>query len=668
MSRKKLKPVEKTAGNIKMPAPERNDSDFLTPHPRSNKWLLYAALLIAVVVLFTYRGAFNNEFVDWDDFTYVVNNDLVKNNGETGLREIFTRPVSSNYHPVTILSMRLNSNSCKTCPQGISPAPFIRWNVILHILNSILVLVLVYLISRRNLFISFFTAIIFGVHPMHVESVAWIAERKDVLSSFFFLAGLIAYIIYRRGTGKAGAALIVSAFLLFVLACLSKATAVVFPLVLILLNFWISNTEEKKSPKDSLRETFSLKNLLILAPFFLVSFFLGMLAFRIQNGENFMGLLDLGKSAPDVVNAVGPFSFWQRAEVGSYGFIVYLVKFFTPFNLSNFYPYPGTPEFNSQALEIILKLSPAVFITILILVVYSLKKTSLLAFGTTFYLITIVLVLQFISVGYAIIADRYTYLPYIGLSFILAVFIDKTGGKRKKPAIFLAGCFIILMIFLSGKRIEVWRDTGTLWSNVIDKFPDVEISRRSRGKYYSKIALQAKNAVDKKTYEEKALTDFKVAIKSGSKNSEVFEGAGVIYGSTGDLQNAIVCLDKAVALDRSNGSIYYNRALTLSKMNRYDEAVSDYTQALELQPQKAQKIRTNRSNLLLDMSRFKEAIPDLDFLIDADRNNFVLYYNRAVARLQLNDREGAISDFQKVLMLKPDDVMSQLQLKKLTGR
>lgn len=668
MSRKKTKPEIKSDPPRGNAEPKRSEYDFLTASRNNHKWLLYAALLITAIVLFTYRGAFNNQFVDWDDFTYVVNNDLVRNDGNTGLKEIFTRPVSSNYHPVTILSMRLNSNICKTCPQGISPAPFIRWNVILHILNSILVLVLVYLLTSRNLFISFFTAIIFGVHPMHVESVAWIAERKDVLSSFFFLAGLISFIIFKRREGGRRIVWIGSAFLLFVLACLSKATAVVFPVVLILIDFWISNTDQKRSVKDSIREAVSIKNMFMLLPFFLVSLFFGMLAIRLQSGENFMGFLEMGKSSPDVVNAAGPFSAWQRFQTGSYGFVVYLVKFFAPFNLSSFYPYPGTPEFSSQILDTILKISPVLFVTILGLVIFSMRKTTLFAFGSGFYFLTVALVLQFISVGYAIIADRYSYLPYIGIAFILAALIDKSNVKRRRILMYGSGCFIVFMIILSGKRIEVWSDTATLWSNVIDKFPNVEISRKTRGKYYSKIALQAKNAVDKKSYEDKALADFTVAIKSGSKNPEVFEGAGVIYGSKGDLQNAILCLNKAVALDPSNGNIYYNRALTLGKMNRFDEAISDYTRALELQPQKAQKIRTNRSNLLLGTGRFIEAIPDLDFLISEDPDNFILYYNRAVARLQLNNPNGAVSDFQRVLMLKPDDLMSRIQLKKLTGK
>ena len=148
-----------------------------------------AMVLLLVLVLFTYSKSFKNSFVDWDDFTYVVNNDLVRTPGDTYFKDLFLTPVSSNYHPLTILSMRISSNVCGTCPAGISPAPFIRGNVVLHMLNTLLVFILVFLLCKRDILISFLVAAVFGVHPMHVESVAWISERKDVLYTFFFSSG-----------------------------------------------------------------------------------------------------------------------------------------------------------------------------------------------------------------------------------------------------------------------------------------------------------------------------------------------------------------------------------------------------------------------------------------------------------------------------------------------
>ena len=147
---------------------------------------LFAGFLIAVLVLITYSSATKNDFVGWDDSEYVINNNLVRNPGENWLKDVFTTVVALNYHPLTIMSLRLNNNDCSTCRDGISPKPFIRGNIALHLLNSILVFLLIYLLSNRNILISFLVAAVFGVHPMHVESVAWVSERRDVLilSSF----------------------------------------------------------------------------------------------------------------------------------------------------------------------------------------------------------------------------------------------------------------------------------------------------------------------------------------------------------------------------------------------------------------------------------------------------------------------------------------------------
>jgi Flp pilus assembly protein TadD len=634
---------------------------------RNTHLLIFLSIAIVVLVLTTYWNAFNNDFVDWDDFTYVVNNDLVRNPGNAYVKDLFTTPISSNYHPLTILSLRLNNNACASCPNGISPAPFIRWNVILHILNAILVLVLVYLLSNRNILVSFITAAIFAVHPMHVESVAWISERKDVLYTFFFLAGLIAYLNFKRATRGKNLWLILT-FLLFVLSCLSKATAVVFPVVLILINFWIYNTEEDGPIQKALKNAVSIKNLLPLVPFFLVSVFLGLMAYRIQHGSNFLGILDLSKNIPDVVDKIANFSVLQRIQISSYGFVLYIIRFFAPFNLSAIYPYPDIQEFSQAPFAIFLYMAVAGVILITFFVIRSLRKTKLYAFGFAFYFITIALVLQFITVGYAIMADRYSYLPYVGLSFIPAMIIAKSSKKVKIILLILSFCFIVMMIFQAKRQTEVWSNTETLWSNAIKRYPHLELPRRSRGKYYSKKSLEAKSETEMKMYEDKALVDFKEAIKAGSKSADVFQGTGVIYGSKGDLKNAVLLLNVAISIDPKKGSAYYNRAIMFDKLNQKEEAIRDYNMALIYDPERALEILNNRSNLFLETGRFREAIIDFDYLISIKSNNFYYYSNRAFARLKLNDIKGAVSDYQKALQLQPDDQFIRLQLQKLIDR
>jgi tetratricopeptide (TPR) repeat protein len=625
--------------------------------------LILAALGLAVLVFIAFHKALDNQFVDWDDFTYVVNNDLVRDKENTGIKEIFTTPVSSNYHPLTILSMRLNAAECSTCPEGISPKPFIKWNIILHTADTILVLLLIYILTGGNLLIAAVTAVIFGIHPMHVESVAWISERKDVLYTFFFLPGLITYVKFKE-TGKY--IWLTFSFVLFILSCLSKGMAVVFPVVLILINFWYDR-RTFTSFKDFLKGLFSLKTALLLTPFFIVSLFFGLLAFKIQSGMNFLGILNMAGSSPDVVNAAGPFTFFQILQHAGYGFVTNVTKFFVPVNLSAFYPYPGSREFISGTYSLLVKLSPLLMLAIAIAALISARKTKLFAFGLGFFLLTIILVLQLIPVGYAITADRYTYLSYLGLAFIAGSLVAGSGRFRIW-LLTITGIWITAFIFITIRQNEVWSNTESLWSNTIEKFPGVEVARRSRGKYYSKMAFAAADSRQRKRYEDLALEDFLSAVRSGSKNAEVYEGAGVIYGARGKNEESLKFLDSAIRLDSSNGSIFYNRALSLSKAGRKEEAVEDYTKALRLSPEKSVRIHTNRSNLLLSMGKFAEVIEDLDFLIKNDPGNADNYYNRAVARQVTNDLKGAIDDYRKVLEINPKDEVAAWQLRELQAK
>jgi protein O-mannosyl-transferase len=625
---------------------------------------LITGLVLIILVLITYQGAFKNDFVDWDDYSYVINNDLVRNPGDSYVKELFTTPVSSNYHPLTILSMRLNNNVCATCPNKISAAPFIWGNVILHILNTLLVLIFVYLVSNRNILVSFLVAAVFGLHPMHAESVAWIAERKDVLYTFFFLSGLIAYLKFLNDDRRKHLWLLFS-FFLFLLSCLSKATAVVFPVVLILLNFFTYYKDEEKPVISALKKTFSLTNISILLPFFIVSLFIGMMAYRIQSGENFFGLLNLSKSAPDVVNVVGPFSILQRFEVACYGFVVYIIKFFVPVNFSAIHPYPAFKEFNQGSFAISLILSVVAVILIAIMTIRSVRKTRLYVFGLSFYFITVGLVLQFITVGIAITAERYSYLPYVGLSIIPATLIAGSTKAKRIILLIISGCFIVMCMIISRQQVKVWANSETLWTQAIDRYPHLELPRRSRGKYYSKKSLAAKREAEIKMYEEKALVDFTEAIKAGTKSADVFQGTGVIYASKGDLNNAIKLLNIALSIDPKKGAAYYNRALVYDRMNKKEEAIKDYNMALIYNPDWALQILNNRSNLFLETGRFKEAAGDFDYLIFLKGNNYLYYSNRAYARLQLKDVQGAISDYRKALELKPDDQLSRANLQKL---
>jgi protein O-mannosyl-transferase len=609
-----------------------------------------SVLVLSILVLVTFWKSFSNAFVDLDDYTYVVDNNLVRNTSETTIKDVFSKPGSLNYHPLTILSLRLNINKCPDCIDGISPAPFIKWNVIIHLLNTILVLLLIYQITEKNLFVSFFVAAIFGVHPMHVESVVWISERKDVLYSFFFLSGLLAYLKYLNARDKLSQKWIWLGvtFMLFIMSCLSKAMAVVFPLVLILLKFRTQNITDSKTVKESVKACLSFKTLLPLIPFLLASLFFGILAISINNHNSFTA--------------------WHRIQYASYGLVMYIVRFFVPMNQVAVYPYPTLAEYQAGGFFSLFSLAPVIVLLVSGLVIYSIKKTRLFVFGIGFFFVTIMMVLQFISVGVAIISDKYTYLPYIGLAFVPAVLIGEQIKKKRVVWYALPAGFVVIMLILSLKQISVWRNSETLWTNVINRYPNQETARSIRGIYYSKLSARAKDINEENLYDDKALADFLVAIKAETPRADVYEAAGRIYGKNGKLNNALFCFDKAIQKKPGNGSAYYNRGITFGLLKRYSEAINDYNHALLYAPQKAIEIRTSRSNIFLSLGRIKEAIADLDYLISRDNKNVVLYYNRGVARQHLNNFPGAIADFRRALEISPNDTLSTEMLQKLIGK
>ena len=266
--------------------------------------VLISVAVIIIVTYFVFSPSLQNDFTNWDDPTYVTDNPLVVNNA-VPVKEIFKTPVSLNYHPVTILSLAWNYQNGKLNPKG-----YHEENVIFHLLNTLLVFLFIFLLTRRNLLMAAIVALFFGIHPMHVESVSWVSERKDVLYVFFFLAGLITYL---RFLDTKRILWYILTLLLFVLSCLSKGMAVVFPVIMLLIDY-LRN--------DKLQ----LKIIFNKIPFFVLSLVFGVISFRIQSGG--------------AIADMQVFTIFQRMMFASYGAIMYVVKFFAPVNLSAFYPYP----------------------------------------------------------------------------------------------------------------------------------------------------------------------------------------------------------------------------------------------------------------------------------------------------------------------------------------
>ena len=411
-------------------------------------WGLYLAGLL-VLTFVVYGPSLRNGFVNWDDNFYVAMNPVL---ARPSLTALLTTPVAANWHPLTVASLLLDYRI-----SGTTPATYHWINLLLHVANTALVFVFVRALSRNRFWTTVVTAFFFGIHPMHVESVAWIAERKDVLYGFFYLLALIAYV--RRVDGG-GVGWLWAAFVAMALSVLAKPAAVVLPLSLLAID-WFR------------RRQFDARLWMEKAPFFAIGIAGGLVNLAVQKS---LGALTIPH----------PWSLVAKVYFASYALVAYVAKLFVPVHLSGVYPYPAVgaalpPRYS------------AAFLAVLILVplaIVAVRRNRAALFGIAFFFINIALVLQLITVGTAVLAERYTYLPYIGLFFALAWPLDDRGGSAWSRGLrrALAALFVLLGIFSVAQtwsRCSVWHDPETFWSDAIRKHPgEIVPAYVNRGSYY----------------------------------------------------------------------------------------------------------------------------------------------------------------------------------------
>ena len=488
---------------------------------------------IFIILLFTfiaYLPVLKAGFVNWDDPQYVYENTLLTSFSH--LKEILTTPVQGNLHPLTMLSLAFNYSI-----SGQNAWSYHLLNLLFHLANTILVYILARRLSKENEIISITTALLFALHPMHVESVAWVSERKDVLYSFFYLLGLISYTKY-SDTNKRIPYLL--SLIWLVLSLASKPAAVIFPVAL----FTIDLLRKRK---------FNLLLITEKIPFFVVSAVLGYLTLHIQSTEG-------------ATQGQNYFGFNDRFFFGFYGFLMYISKLIFPVNLVPFYPFPAVKE----SLPFLYYLSPVFFIAICFLCIKTIKNSIVFAFGFSFYFLNLILVLQFFIVGSAIIADRYTYIPYIGIFYIIGWLIDKWQGKSLKKAFV---CIVIPGIILSTltyNQAQTWKNSSTLWDHAINVHPSFR-AYNNRGLVYQ---VEGNN--------EKALEYYNKIIKMTPNYAEVYINRGILFANEKKFAESLKDYNHALNLQPGNFLIYYNRGNLMGNMQKYEEAIKDFSQAITL--------------------------------------------------------------------------------------
>ena len=570
-----------------------------------------------MITLAAFAGSFGHDFVSLDDATHVTQNPLVLNQRYDAL---LTTVVNNSYHPVTMLSLAANVT------RPLSAQPFLVTNVLVHVLNTGLVFWLVYLLSRRRLLVAVVTALLFGIHPMRVESVAWVSSRKDVLYVFFLLAGLITYWRYLEKREWPWLAL---TFATFVLSCLSKGMAVVFPLLLVLLDFW------------KRRRVLERGALLEKAPFFAASLLFGLIAIDVEKGGSFHGLLTVVDKHLVAAMRTENWTPYMRVTFPTYGNLMYVKRLFLPTGLGAYYPYPTAAEFRSP----VYPLSILFFVGMIALAIWSIRRARVVTFGLGWYLLVILPVLQWIPVGASMVADRMTYLAYVGLFFLAATAVDALFERRRGERPLILGALAIaagLLFVGTLRQVETWRNSESLWTNVIRNYPRSDKPYIARG-----------NSLGERGRIQDAMADFRTALSLGSQRGDLYDGLGNAYGSLGRPDSAILMYDRALSIDPTLARTYYNRAIAHLRLLHPREALADLDRSLQVAPLQAAQLHFPRGNAYLQLSMWREAEVEFTRTIEAGQLVTDAFYNRGVARERLGDRDGARADFRETLRLDP---------------
>lgn len=532
-----------------------------------NRKIILSICLIVIIPSISFYPSLKNDFVNFDDIQYVTNNRMIQDFSLENIKLIFGRFYMGHYHPLTLLSYFLEFQFF-----NLNPFAYHTTNLLLHLLNSLLVFWLILMMGGGTL-ASLVVALLFSIHPLHVESVAWISERKDVLYSFFFFGSMISYLYYRKNHGMNYYYLSLS---LFVLSLLSKSMAVTLPIILLLCDYLLGRKFDKKSFTEKI-------------PFFSIAFFFGIIAIY-------------AKDSPGTTSLKAPVSFIESLFILSQVIVSYFSKLVLPIRLSCL--YPSIKEISSSSSYLYLSL----VVGLLIGGILSGKLSKKITFGILFFFITISPILPL-----NIVADRYTYIPFIGIFYIIGegfswLYHWKIAAHKivkTIPLIMFIG-IVGIFSFLTWERCRIWKDSVSLWSDVLKNYPNILIAYIDRGTAF----LQRREF-------DRAISDFNHALKMNpddEKTSSIYNNRGNAYVGKGLYDQAIPDFTKAIALNPRYEVAYSNRGNTYYTKGLYDQALKDFNTALEINPGYVE-VHFNKALVLEDMGHMKEAIDAYQYFV-----------------------------------------------------
>ena len=633
-------------------ADSRSPESECRPAGLNDRWTVPGVcIFLAAIIWVVFGQTLGHEFVNYDDDFYVYENPAVTQ-GLTlqGIIWAFTHVHCSNWHPLTWVSHMLD---CQF--YGLSPGGHHLTNILLHTATAILL----FLILRQMtgaLWRSAFVAAVFAIHPLRVESVAWVAERKDVLSGLFFMLTIGAYVRYAQrrsrvepsslrsaasGSREPGAQAVSAldprlsaldyclVLLFFALGLMCKPMLVTLPLVLVLLDYW---------PLNRLRADAATEPVFRLA---------GRLVPRRLVFEK-LPLLGLAVASCAVTifaqtKSILPFenmSLSLRVGNALISCVAYLGQMFWPSGLAVLYPFTaGGVGVSEVVLSLVLLagISTGVFILR--------RRRPCFLTGWLWYLIMLAPVIGIVQVGAQARADRYTYLPQIGLYLLLTwAAADLCAGWRHRRVVLGGGSMIILMalIFCARAQTAYWRNSESLWTHTLACTSDNFIGHNNLG-----IALLKTGNVDE------AMVHYQKALEINPDFAEAHNNLGNFLFQKGSVDEAMVHYQKALEINPDYAEAHYNLGYALLKMGNVDEAIAHLQKALQINPDYAEA-HNNLGVILLQKGNVDEAITHYQKALQINPDYAEAHNNLGYALIQKGSVDEATAHFQKALQIKPD--------------
>jgi tetratricopeptide (TPR) repeat protein len=568
------------------------------------KFIVFLILAVCVVAVYCRVGHF--DFVNFDDAVYVTENSHVQA-GLTaeGFRWAFSTTHAQFWHPLTWLSLMFDGRL-----YGLTAGGYHFTSLILHTLSTLL-LFLLFCRMTGEIWKSGFVAALFALHPLQVESVVWVSQRKDVLSGFFWMLTLCLYVYY---TEKPVLRRYWPVLLCFLCGLMSKPMVVTLPVMMILLDYWPLKRFASRKSNGWLWQVREK------APFFVLSAVFSIITIYAQT---------LGYS---------PAGF--RLKTSLMAFFVYLQKIVWPDSLAVFYPLPDIfPVLQLWGLAVL-----GVLITAGALVLV--RRFPPLLVGWLWFVIALLPVIGLVRSGFFFVADHYVYLPMIGLAVIagwgVPSLLPRTARwKNIAPAAALVMMAVLTM--MTSKQTGYWKNSFELFNHAVLVTKNNRLAFTNRG-----------NAHNIQGRYELAIDDCNAALRLDPEYHYAFFIRGFAYARLEKYEQALKDLTRGLALKPDDASGYSNRGNTYSALGQYENALKDYHQAILLKPDYAEAYH-NRGNTYIRLQRYQDALDDFDRAIRLSPHLAEIYYRRGNALSEMGRYDRAIHDYNRGIRLKPDN-------------